>query len=914
MRTLLPALFFLSGATSLAIETIFTRLLTYTFGNTAHAVSTVLAVFLGGLALGAFCVGRLVDRWPPSLRVYGGLELVVGAYSLQVPFLFGALTRSYVNLYHSFGFGPVGLTALRFGLAAPLILPAAFFMGGTLPAVARWVAAQGEGFEARIDRLYALNTLGAAAGALTAAYLLLPSLGVRGTLWLACGLDCAIFASTVAFAPNAAEPSREPGATPRSVPVEGGAAISRPVAYALLVGGFLTGAVALIYEVTWTHVLAFLIGNSVYAFGLMLSVFLCGLGWGARWVGREVQDPARWPWVLAASQLALGMVVLLTLPLWNLVPYIFSFGLSGAFNFDLLALGLLGMARLGYIDWRNRAGRPLGGSPWMRANRRLLVVVWFAVYIIMARLLIWRFDSSWFLFGELARLLAAFYLLIVPATLLGFGFPLLLNLCTHTRKRAASRVGSLYAANTVGTVVGSLVAGFLVLPWLGSISTVRAAAVASALLGLGFAFLLGRPERRRKMMLAALSAAVALIFVVTPRQWDQKRVNLGSYAYFAPRGAGEHIVYFKEDIQGGLTSVGETGSARVLMTNAKFQGDNTGEGPQQLSFAFIPALFVSQFDKALVIGLGTGGTLRGVSDLPFRHIDVAELSPNIVAAARLWFDDVNGGVLDRDPRVALKVTDGRNELLLSRQRYNLITVEVTSLWISGEGDLYNREFYQLCRAHLGDRGVLQQWVALHHLRTQDLLVILSTAAQVFPHLAFFMGPSHGLLIASASPLECDYDAIQRLDSLPEMAQDLKKLKVPSLWSLLGRLILDDASTRRLLTQMPQLTGLPAGFVSSDFLPYLEYESPKGITLPSTSISTNLNLLTQFRPLSLPTGLIVHVPSDSERELILGYLAEAQGNRQMALDHYARVLGPSRVRAEAGAVRLRAKRADSGAGE
>jgi spermidine synthase len=885
-RRLLPVLFSLSGATSLVIETIFTRLLTYTFGNTAHAVGTVLAVFLGGLTLGAFCLGRLVDRWPPSLRFYGGLELLVGAFSLLVPSLYGTLTATYVSLCHFFGFGPIAITALRFGLAVPLIFPAAFFMGGTLPAVARFVAAQGEGFETRLDRLYAFNTLGGAAGTLISAYMLLPSLGVRGTLWLACGLDFAIFISIMASSALSAEPPPVFEISSPPAPLEGARPISRGVAAAVLVGGFLTGVVALTYEVTWTHILAFLIGNSVYAFGLMLSVFLCGLGWGARWVGREYHDPGRWPWVLAVSQLALGIVVLLTLPLWELVPYVFSFGHSGVYMFDLFAISLLGIARLGYIVWRNKTGRPLGRSPWLRVDRRWLVLVWVAAYALTAKLLMGRFDSSWFLFGELARVLAAFFLLIVPATLLGFCFPLLLNLYTHARTRAASHVGSLYAANTLGTVAGSVVTGFLLLSWLGSMATVRAAAVTSALLGLGFAFLLVRPDPRRKAIVAALTAACALIFLVTPRQWNEKRITSGSYAYLAPT-TWDRIVYFKEDIQGGLTSVGEKGSTRTLTTNAKFQGNNTDEVPQQLMFAFIPALFVPQFDKALVIGLGTGGTMRGVCDFPFRRIDVVELSPNIVEAARLWFQDVNGGLLDRDPRVRLKIADGRNDLLLSRDRYDLITIEVTSLWISGEGDLYNREFYQLCRTHLGERGVLQQWVALHHLRSQDLLVILNTAARVFPHLAFFMGPSHGLLIASASPLQFDYDTIQKLDSLPQVAQDVKKLNLPSLWSLLGRLILDGPSMERLLARMTQLTGLPADFASSDFLPYLEYESPKGLTLPYDSTLTNLRLLLQFQLPSLPSSLIANVPPNSERELILGYIAEGQGNRQLALDHYAR---------------------------
>jgi len=285
------------SAASLVIETLFARLLTYTFGNTAEAVSAVLAVFLGGLALGALRVGRVVDRQPPSLRFYGGLELLVGGYSLWVPFLFSAFTRYYVHLCHSFGFGLMGVAVRRFALAAPLIFPASFLMGGTLPAMARFVAEQVGSFEARIDRLYALNTLGAAAGNLVAACLLLPSFGVRGTLWLACGLDFCIFASVIALAPGAHEPrAQETPAIAWSV--EDNHAIPAAVSHALLAGGFLPGMVALTHEVTWTHVLAFLIGNSVYAFGLCWQYFCSAwagaqVGWGVS-VRTPRVGPGRW--------------------------------------------------------------------------------------------------------------------------------------------------------------------------------------------------------------------------------------------------------------------------------------------------------------------------------------------------------------------------------------------------------------------------------------------------------------------------------------------------------------------------------------------------------------------------------------------------------------------------------------------
>jgi spermidine synthase len=367
------------------------------------------------------------------------------------------------------------------------------------------------------------------------------------------------------------------------------------------------------------------------------------------------------------------------------------------------------------------------------------------------------------------------------------------------------------------------------------------------------------------------------------------------------------VLYHREDVQGGLTSVVQIGSEKFLLSNGKFQGDNGNEVQAQIRFALVPILFTREFRSAMVIGLGTGNTLRTISHFPFQRIDVAELAPSIVEAARRWFEDVNGRVFDRDPRVHVSIADGRNFLLLSRDNYDLITIEVSSIWIAGEADLYNKEFYQLCRAHLRERGVLQQWVQIHHMRTQDFLVILNTAAQVFPHVAFFQGPLQGVLIASALPLECDYHQIEGFDGDPQVGQDLTAIDVPSMTSLLGELMVYGDSMRQALAYLPALSGLPPDFASTDFYPYLEYQTPKGNVLPYNTVPLNLNFLRRLRPPLLPSDLIIdNLPSQSERNLILGYITERRGDRGAALEYFRHVDGPARPRAQLEIVRIQTR--------
>jgi spermidine synthase len=895
---ILPLLFFASGASSLIFETIFTRLLTYTFGNTAHAVSTVLAAFLGGLALGAYFIGRWVDRRPPSLWIYGLLELLVGAYCLFIPHFFALLTRAYVGLNHLLELSPAALTALRFALAAVVILIPTVMMGGTLPVLARFVTAGRRDASWRISHLYAWNTLGAALGTLASTYLLMPSWGVVGTIWFAAGINALIFAAVAYLAPRArVEASR----TEESVPPEVSPAVGAPtklLSFVLLAGAFLTGLAALAYEVIWTHVLAFLIGNTVYAFGVMLFTFLCGLGLGAQIVARRFQQPGMWGRALAASQLLLALAIFCTLPLWTRIPDLFALGLQKAFEFDLLSLGFLLLGRAVYVGWRVYRRDPQTPFPWQRAIELAIEILLLAGLMGSDTAFVWKYEATYFLAGEVLRFFCAFYLLIIPALLLGISFPLLLHLASHRVAGVGASVGGIYAANTLGAILGSVLTGFVVLPHLGSLATLRAAATLNLALGLGFVLVLVRLDVFRRLLLGCVVASLVLLFWSGQGGWDARRMSRGSYVYFDSGWPIDRVLYLKEDVEGGLTSVIEAGKTRVMLSNGKFQGNNSGEVGAQIRFALIPVLFTQEFERALVIGLGTGNTLRTVAQFPFQNIDVVEIAPHIVEAARLWFEDVNGLVFDRDPRVNLSVADGRNFLLLSHQHYDLITIEISSIWISGEADLYNQEFYELCRKRLKQRGVLQQWVQIHHMRTEDLLVILNTAASVFPHVAFFLGPEQGLLVASASPLECDYGRISAFNSDPRVKAELAAIDVPGMEALLGELMLYGDSMRQALAFLPRLSGRAQSPISTDFQPYLEYRTPRGNALPYNTVPANINFMRRLRPPGLPEELTIrNLPSENERNLILGYIASQRGDMAAALQALEQVEGPARARAQ-----------------
>lgn len=912
---ILGILFFFSGTSSLILETLFTRLLSYTFGNTAYAASTVLAAFLGGLALGAYIIGKRVDRWRPSLLIYGTLELAIGAYALLVPLLFAGLTYAYVFLYRLLNLGTAGATTVRFLLATIVIVVPSALMGGTLPALARMVAATRPEYRSDLDWLYSVNTFGAAIGALLAAYVLMPTWGVYGTLGTAFSMNAAIFLYTSWFvrrsssgqhtmsmaagASGGAEAAGQrsqvkdqtldvPANIERKTP-DAALVDTKGARIFLLVAAFLTGMITLAYEVIWTHALAFLVGNAVYAFGMMLFTFLLGLAAGAHVVSRLPRSSRSWAWAFVLSQMLLGAVILLTLPLWNRVPDLFNVSIIRVFQLDFLILAALVFLRMIYAAATGLKRR------WKEIATECVVLG----FLFMRQAPQLPSENAYFAATEAYRFFIAFGLLIVPAILMGVAFPSLLNLLNRVRAQAGESVGSIYAVNTVGSIVGSLLAGFVLLQWLGSYGLLWLGALMNTALGvIFFAFVI--PRERPSHKLAAWGAFVTILIaaLLMPSSWDVRNLTRGTYVYFSAGWMADKVLSSHEDVQGGLTAVVQNGPNLTLLTNGKFQGNNSGEVGAQVRFVMIPALFTRAYDRALVIGLGTGNSLKTLAEFPFKRIDVAELAPSIVDAARNWFTGVNGDVMDRDPRVHLSVTDGRNHLLLSQDHYDLISIEITSIWISGEGDIYNKEFYELCKSRLTQEGVLQQWVQVHHMKPRDLFVVLNTAAKVFPHVAFFLGPEQGLLIASSSPLEIDYQKIQALERTAGIRQQLNAIGAHSMFSMLGEVVIYDKSYREALARLSQELNTPEGLVSTDEFPYLEYHTPKGNVVP-VDFLLDPWFFVRLTPPVLPSDLnVTNLSTPEDKDFVFGLAYEDRKDYVAAADHLNRIQGKNRACAQA----------------
>lgn len=766
------AMFVLSGIAGIMYEVLFSKALALTFGSTSTATYTVLATYMGGIAIGSWLGGRIGASHPRPLVLYAGCEMAIALYCAMTPMIFRGIQAFYVDLAAGVSPDAPILTAFRLSLGVAALLLPTILMGMTLPILARFLQDKSDSLGKTVAVLYGANVLGAALGALLAGYAVLPVLGVNRTTLMAAVLNLMV----ALLAIELHKKTLVSGTTGHALfPASAAAAESgRPGehrwlgAFALVVLG-IGGAITLAMEVKYFHLLAVVAGNSTYAFSLMLFTFLLGLGAGAEIARRLLGLGLPLRQLLGWLELGLACVILGGVFLWSAMPEHFA-------RYEFFPMV------------REFASREV-----VRA-----VVCWLAMF--------------------------------PPALFIGALYPVAME-CVG-RARAGNPIGALgFAAafNTLGNILGVLVGAFVLLPYVGALRSIQLLGVTCAVLGIVALWRRGEPPVLYRWAPAALAA---VLLAIQPASFDYNKLASGANVYFYSQGFGK-IIDHAESVDGGLTSVAlrevpNHPPVRTLLTNGKFQGNDAeqGEMPAQIGFALTPLLHTEHRQRALVIGYGTGVSARALHDAGFRELDVVDLSADIVRMANKHFAGVNGRVTER-PGVKTYITDGRNYLMLQEREYDLIGMEISSIWFAGAASLYNREFYALAKKRLAPHGVLQQWMQLHHISQQDVLRIVGSVRAEFQYVWLYLIGGQGILIASndagAGPDRVHVEALKRTPQLKPLLDILRS----DPGDLMKNVLLDPAGTDRFLNAF----GVPAWiWVSTDDNLYLEYSTPKGNVL------------------------------------------------------------------------------------
>jgi len=822
--------YFLSGALGLIYQVLWLRKLLLVFGSTVHAVSTVLTVFFSGLALGSWLFGRLIDRRPSGsgLRWYAILEVGVGLYAFLTLPLFDWIRQLYIPAYQASGFSQAALVSASFACAALILLVPTTLMGGTFPVLSRFLIRSDRERGVTIANLYAINTVGAMAGTLAVYYAGLPVLGVSRTLIcagvtnLGIGLLCLVFArhlESLGF--HAAAPAAARVGAPEASPQPAGSAQASgssqpdPIVRWLFAAFALSGFSAMAYEVAWTRALSLVLGSSIYAFCIMLATFLGGIALGSLWMRRDVRAGRA-----------------------GLVQFIQLEGL----------LGLYGLFSVWFLpqlpDWFLWAWPMTGGS-----FAGLSALQW-------------------------ALSVAA---MLLPTLTMGMLFVLVSDFVTGTPGRLGRRLGTAYAVNTVGGIIGSFLSGFVLIPWLGLPWAIVAAAVVN-LLAAGLIYVRAAHARSRPLRLglaaACVAAAIGASAVGIVPSWRRQALTAGVYLFpelyqnrsVAQITAGTKLLYYRDSLN-ATVSVHQDENGLFLKVGGKTDAsDGIDMGTQALS-AHLPLLLHRDPKRVLVIGLGSGITLGHAGRYPVERLDCAEIDPAVIEAARL-FAAHNFRIHD-DPRVRIAPADGRNFLLASRETYDVIISEPSNPWMAGLGYLFTKEYYDLAKQRLAPGGVMCQWVQLYKIFPEDLKLLLRTFHAAFPSMSVWSSlPGDLLLVGSQDPLPLTYEWLAQRMAQPGIRETLALIQAERPELLLQLLVLGDREVEEVTADMPWL--------HEDDLPWLEFNAPKALYVAHTMTVNYEGLMRFQRP---PSETVPGYPKDVEDAAFFHAMADLWESRQ-----------------------------------
>lgn len=821
---LLCACFLLSGVAALIYQTAWTRQFALVFGTSELAVATVLAAYMGGLALGAWLAERFLPRVTRPILTYALLELgIAGAAIVVVPAL---LWVANVALQAFFGNQPAPpgsdhvSTTLFYLVSAfiALALPTTL-MGATLPLLARHAVDDEAQIGRRIGLLYAMNTAGAVLGALLTAFMLLPELGLVHTIWIGAGFNALVFllalfvSSRIAPPPPARgysldgreEPLLGDSIAPLAPPPLSPLARPRLRVFAGIPGSglvlpliFLAGAVAFFQEVLWSRMLSHVVGSSVYAFGVMVASFLAGIALGGGLGALIARRRER-----AAPALAIALLV----------------AAAAAATAYLLLEALL----------PGRAG--------LLQNSRTL-------------------------FGFLPVPMNALFsgLLLLPMTIaIGATYPLAVRVLARDADDAAPASARVYAWNTVGAILGSLAAGFVLIPALRYEGAIQAAVIASAALGVAALWLLAPVHK----LLGAAATVVAIAGCVLFRPQPPLKLlvtspmNVGSAArvLYYDVGRSASVVMLAQD--GGL-ALRTNGLPEALMetpgTLPRFGGEYW--------LSPLAVLARPETRDMLIVGFGGGVAIEGVPP-SVEHVDVIELEPKVIAA-----NEATKGLRKRNPlddrRVRIIENDARGALQLTRKTWDAIVSQPSHPWTAGASHLYTREFMQLTREHLKPGGVFVQWMNVQFMDEDLLRSLTATLLSVYPEVrAYRPDPNTLVFLASDLPLNLELHLAETGLPLRSAPLHYSRFGINCLEDLVIALALETNGARQLATGAPLITDDDNRMATSNV-----FEKARGMNADATG-----RLLASTDPLQRADSLVFQRLAGS---LSFQYIARRNG--------------------------------------
>ena len=808
---LIYLMFFLSGAAALIYQVVWVRSLTLIFGGSHLAVTAVLSIFMAGLAIGGYTIGKYVDHVSKPLSLYGLLELGIALFAV----VFMGLMRLYPSIYVPLAQGKDNahfyLLFIRVLFSAIALIIPTTLMGGTLPVLSRFVSNQPKDLRSYLSFLYGVNTFGAVWGAIAGGFFFLRFYTVSTTLHVAIFTNVLIGLAALLLQDRAAavlasntsvlidkDVSMKPAYEGFSRP-EG---IENAFLFKLVLWGIgVSGFCALGYEVLWSRILTIVVGASVYSFTTMLVAFLAGIALGSEAYGllpkffkikdRGTNRSISW---FGSVQVIIGVTALLVTIYIRDIPA----------NSVRLQNYFLGM----------------GVSPFS-------VRVW-------------------------SNFTLAFFYMVVPAFFMGMAFPLAGKVHAEYRKVVGGAVGEVLAYNTLGAILGAAVSGYVMIYLFGIERSLQMLTAIN--IGFGLLVLLRmRNINLFKWGVAGLTAAVLVFLAFNQnalRIWDMNYFaifrNNQPEAFRTPemvREAVENtdVLYYGEGVEAIVSSIKIKGGEQSFITNGRIEASSHLQALQcQFTLGHLPMLLNRNPRNVLVVGLGSGMTLGATSVHPgVETVTLLEIEPKVIGVAKT-FEKYNHDVL-RSPKLKIVFNDGRNFLMTSKNKFDVITADPIHPWFRGAGYLYTTEYFKLASEHLLPGGVICQWLPIYEMTPEDLKSVVRTFRGHFRYTMLWLTHYDAELVGSNSPILIDEAELDRRIREPAIFSDMVQVGMGSATDFLSYFVMGTEGMRNFSE---------GGILNTDNNLYLEFSAPFSIATPSV-MEANVQAIIEYRESILP---------------------------------------------------------------
>jgi predicted membrane-bound spermidine synthase len=781
-RKVFFAIFTISGFSGLIYESIWSHYLKLFLGHAAYAQTLVLAIFMGGMAVGSWVIARRSARIVNLLIGYAIVEGIIG--------LFGLLFHKTSVLITSWAFdvllpsvgSPLIAQLSKWLIGSLLMLPQSILLGMTFPLmsgaiVRRYPQRSGE----TLAMLYFTNSLGAAIGVLVSGFYLIGAVGLPGTIMTAGLLNVALALTVwtiVKYQPATVRPpaTESPAGESTQLPL---------LVRWILVGAAITGVAAFLYEIAWIRMLSLVLGSSTHSFELMLSAFILGIALGGLWVHRRIdglKDPIRF---LGGILVTMALVALISLPIYNA-------------TFDLMA----------YVYWMFSRNGP-----------------------------------GYIGFNVASHVIAM--LLMIPTTFFcGMTLPVMTNVLIRggSGERA---IGAVYAWNTAGAIVGVLLAVHWLMPIVGIKGIVVTGAVLHFALGVAYLSRssLSRPGFRLARV-PIVVAVIAVVCVGALVQLDPSKLSSGVFRHgFARQEPTSKVLYLQHGKTATVTLVDVESRGQItIATNGKpdasimMRGSESGSDEITMVMAgAIPIALHTHPQRVANIGIGSGLTSHVLLASPVvTSVDTVEIEPYMAKAAKLGFMPRVSRTFT-DPRSHIYFEDAKTFFAINQNRYDVIVSEPSNPWVSGVATLFSEEFYRQITRYLEPDGMLVQWMQIYETDISIVLSVIKALAPQFADFAIYNTDDSNLLIVASKAGQIPAPDTRVFDA-PAMRDELARVGIESLQDFEGRFL----GNKRMLLPLIRASGVPA---NSDYFPFVDLNAARARITERNAIQwPGLNLL------------------------------------------------------------------------